>query len=330
MVGGLFLDIMAHAAGAVETFFTPWHGLFYSGALASGLWIIWPLVGALREGRPLLKALPGGYELGLPGFALVSAGGLLDMGWHALFGIETGPLLLISVPHIVLGAGLFLMTLCPFRAIWTTYGPDDAPSLRRLLPALLSLALTTTIVCMLALPVWGFSFATFVPQGRLDLLLARLGTTASAPGIRRLTDLLIERQLGKMAVTTLILLAPTLLVLRRWRIPRGGVAVLIGVPMILASSTLNSALIMVPQAVITVLAAEGLVRLWGPSPRRPMSLRFFATTLPMVIWGLDFAVTQAITGVSWPLSLVLGSVLYSGVVGGLFSLFAVPTPLPQA
>ena len=36
---GLFVDGWAHNNDKPETFFTPWHGLFYSGFVATALWM---------------------------------------------------------------------------------------------------------------------------------------------------------------------------------------------------------------------------------------------------------------------------------------------------
>lgn len=39
LVLGLFVDGWAHNTDKPETFFTPWHGLFYSGFVATALWM---------------------------------------------------------------------------------------------------------------------------------------------------------------------------------------------------------------------------------------------------------------------------------------------------
>jgi hypothetical protein len=42
LIIGLFVDGYAHQNLAeLETFFTPWHGIFYSGVMATALWIAW-------------------------------------------------------------------------------------------------------------------------------------------------------------------------------------------------------------------------------------------------------------------------------------------------
>src|SRR6185503_17437665 len=59
---GLFLDAWAHNnVPDLETFFTPWHGVFYSGALATTAWVAWTVRGALRQGADYRSAVPVGY-----------------------------------------------------------------------------------------------------------------------------------------------------------------------------------------------------------------------------------------------------------------------------
>jgi hypothetical protein len=43
LIGGLGLDGWAHSTleGRVESFFTPWHAVFYTGWTATALWVLW-------------------------------------------------------------------------------------------------------------------------------------------------------------------------------------------------------------------------------------------------------------------------------------------------
>src|SRR5688572_10582958 len=75
---GLMMDAWAHNnIPALETFFTPWHAVFYSGFLATAAWIVrlvWRNRGIHGLGP---AAVPVGYGLavvGLPLFALAGLG----------------------------------------------------------------------------------------------------------------------------------------------------------------------------------------------------------------------------------------------------------------
>src|SRR5579883_3245860 len=74
---GFFLDAWAHGHVPVETFFTPYHGIFYSGMLALAIVLV---VLRRRISRTYRFAL-----LGVPVFLLSGAGDLL---WHRAFGVE--------------------------------------------------------------------------------------------------------------------------------------------------------------------------------------------------------------------------------------------------
>src|SRR5258706_4851841 len=98
---GLFLDAWAHnTKPGLETFFTPWHAVFYSGFTATEAWVLWVSRAALQPGRPAMAAImpaqakkrraqcPVGYAATLVavfGFAVAGVG---DLVWHTVFGIE--------------------------------------------------------------------------------------------------------------------------------------------------------------------------------------------------------------------------------------------------
>jgi hypothetical protein len=81
LVGGLFLDGWAHnTRPQLETFFTPWHAVFYSGFAAVAIWIGWSVWSR--------RAVPAGYGPALAGVVIFLVSGAGDMSWHLAFGIE--------------------------------------------------------------------------------------------------------------------------------------------------------------------------------------------------------------------------------------------------
>lgn len=109
LVGGVFVDGWAHVnRPGMETFFTPWHGLMYSALALLVGWLLrvaWK--GGVREGR--WKDLPSGYLGALLGAGLFMLGGVADLAWHEVFGIESGVDALVSPTHLLLGAGGLLL-----------------------------------------------------------------------------------------------------------------------------------------------------------------------------------------------------------------------------
>ena len=127
-LGGLFIDGWAHSnIPQLETFFTPWHAVFYSGYLAVAFTLLVQillhlrqsarsrggrapsLLGLVRESLPgnrWLRAVPTGYELSVLGLAVFGVSGIGDLTWHLIFGIERGTEALLSPTHLGLAWGL--------------------------------------------------------------------------------------------------------------------------------------------------------------------------------------------------------------------------------
>ena len=115
-VFGLFLDGWAHThISRLETFFTPWHAIFYSGYfLTTGTLMLWTscrrrvigaerLNGGAESGRGRwAEAIPDGYGLSLLGALVFLFGGIGDMLWHEIFGIEDNIEALTSPTHLLL------------------------------------------------------------------------------------------------------------------------------------------------------------------------------------------------------------------------------------
>lgn len=62
-----------------------------------------------RRGHSLRRALPYGYGLALAGVLLFAAGGVLDLLWHTLFGIEADLDALLSPTHLKLALAAMLI-----------------------------------------------------------------------------------------------------------------------------------------------------------------------------------------------------------------------------
>ena len=118
IVAGAYVDAWAHnhLAGALETFFTPWHALLYSSLALTTAFLV--LCAAWTGSRPWewRRALPDGYALSLAGCLAFGVGGVLDMAWHLVFGIERSFQALISPTHLILMESGALIVSGPLRA----------------------------------------------------------------------------------------------------------------------------------------------------------------------------------------------------------------------
>ena len=139
-LGGLYLDGWAHRhVPALETFFTPWHAVLYSGFAACGLALLVTQARNMRHGYPWNRSLPAGYGLSLVGAAIFLVAGALDLLWHTLFGIERSVEALLSPTHLLLATGGVLLVSGPLRATWRLIPTGTRLTWRAGAPALLAL-----------------------------------------------------------------------------------------------------------------------------------------------------------------------------------------------
>lgn len=120
LVGGAYLDAWAHhhLDSSLETFFTPWHGLLYSGFFALAAVLFVTFLWGRSKGFDFRHALPEGYGMSLVGTLIFLCAGFGDMLWHIAFGIEVDIEALFSPTHILLVAGGSFMVTGPLRNLF--------------------------------------------------------------------------------------------------------------------------------------------------------------------------------------------------------------------
>lgn len=321
---GLFMDGWAHnnLDTSLESFFTPWHALFYSGFAACAGWLTWLVRRGLRQGRPGAAAVPQGYGLGLIGLAVFAVGGAGDMSWHLVFGIEQDIDALFSPTHLLLFVGIALIVGSPFRDAWGAPGPA-APGLRPLLPALLSLALLVSLVAFFFM-YWS-PYTSWAPTRDAASYIA--GAPADYAESMRYSQ--ITDGVASALTATLLRVGPLLLVLRRWRTPAGTATVLITVPALLLSaidSFERPALVLA--ALVAGLVTDALVLQLCPSPDRRAAVRLVALLSPMVLSSAWFTALSVTTGVWYPPEIWAGTIVWTGLAGLGLALLVLPTPPP--
>lgn len=107
LVAGAHIDGWAHnnLPESLETFFTPWHGVLYSGFAATALVLMTKVYLNMKNGYDLKHALPNGMFLSFVGIFVFGLGGVGDMIWHETLGIEADIEALYSPTHLMLGVG---------------------------------------------------------------------------------------------------------------------------------------------------------------------------------------------------------------------------------
>lgn len=307
MVGGIHLDAWAHHAFAVETFFTPWHGVLYVGFLATAVALIGTLVRNLWQRYPWPQAMPRGYRLSLYGVVFFLAGGVGDMLWHIAFGIENNLEALISPTHLLLGLGGALIVTGPLRAAWLRLAqPAGWVTLG---PALLAVTLLFTV----------FTFFTAYANP--------LNETVMTQGQRPISEehAAASQALGiaSILLQTSILMGLVLLIVRRWTLPLGAFTLII-----LSSTALGVSVhedfYLLPTALLAGLMMDGLYWLLDPAASRPSALRLFAFLSAAAFYTLYFITLTLNQSLWWSVHLWGGAITLAGITGWLVSYAYLP------
>lgn len=306
LMSGAYLDAWAHRHLArLETFFTPWHAVLYSGMFAV---LAFLAINALRNqarGQSPSQVLPAGYGLSLVGCVLFGIGGVIDMFWHLRFGIEVSLAALVSPPHLLLMLALGLIVTGPLRAAWLR------PGTRAPLTAVVSAGLL-------------LSMFTFFDQFDQPLVNPWAAVQASSPS----TTAYIQ-QLGILGimVQTALLMGVILYLLSRFTLPFGSLTLLVGLNGALLGS-LEQHFDLIPVAIVGGLLADLFVLWLRPGPERVRALRIASFLGPVGVSSLYLLVIALTRGIGWPITLWLGSILVSGAIGFLLSCLTVRPQTP--
>lgn len=298
-IGG-FVDGFAHRnLDTPETFFTPWHGILYSGFVAVTAWVVWLILQRRALAGSLRESVPPGYETAVAGILVFMAGGIGDGFWHTLFGIEVSIDALLSPTHLLLLFGALLIVSGPLRSRWREDGYDP-DTLGGFLPPLLAVTMGAAEL--------GFFFQY------VDGLSTRFMQVPYRPGPE---DGYFELVAGfsSILITTVILMGGLLLLLRRWKLPVGSAlfffAVFGGLMETLEGYDFPEDLV---APVIAGVAAELIIAGLRPLSRT-MRLRVLSFLTPIVMWGTRFVVFEQFSDIAWPVSVWTGVIFFTGLTG---------------
>ncbi len=316
LVGGVYLDGWAHIhVPGLETFFTPWHAVLYSGFLAMTGALCIGLARGRRRGYSLARALPRGYGLSLVGALTFLGGGLVDMLWHILFGVESDLEALLSPTHLVLALGGSLMVTGPLRAALHR-AADGAPGWLARLPMVLSLTL------FLSLLTFFTEYAS--PYGSTWV------ATADRPAAGRV---FVHQAIGLTTILfgSALLMGPVLVVVRRRPLPAGGLTLILLLNTTLMTVIHDKFLATGPGPLVLAAAGAGLASdllSWRlrPSEDRVHALRVYAFITPALLYLGYFLAVRLTVGIWWSVHLWTGTIVLAGIVGWLLSYLLVPSP----
>lgn len=311
---GAYLDGWAHSTGKTDTsFFTPWHAVLYSGLLLGGLILGTTIFRNLSQGYSMRFALPSAYRVSLLGVGVFAIGGMGDLVWHTLLGIEKGFEALYSPSHIVLGIGISLLALGPLNDAWQRSNLTMR-TLGEQLPMILSLTALYSVLTFFTQDIhWIYGFAG----------------NAHRPSS---SNFYTTQMVGFSAVLlqTAIMLGVVLLAIRRWRLAPGALTFMLylnAVGMVFQDDDYRFDLLLA--AVVAAVIIDIIYGVLRPSADRPGAFRLFAVAMPAVFFLIHFGVLLATQGLWWSVHLWTGAVSLAAITGWLMSYAFLPPAIPS-
>ena len=316
LIGGLYLDGWAHAhISNLETFFTPWHSVLYSGFLGQAAVLAGLFVRNLRRGESFSTAMPRGYGLSLVGAGLFTLGSVGDMLWHIAFGIEIGVEALLSPTHIFLAFGGALLITGPIRAALARADSAGGPFLASL-PVIISATTfysTLTFFSIYANP-YGTTWLTVFdrPDSNYVYVTQAIGITS-------------------VLFQSALLTAVTLFLLRNKQLRPGHLTIMLALNTSATAYINDVYLSLTPLTLFLTGLSAGLLGdflLWRLKPALDnlRALRLFAFALPAALYLFYFLAASTV-GIWWTIHLWTGAILLAGLTGWLVSYLLAPSSL---
>ncbi len=300
---GVFLDGWAHNhIPTLETFFTPWHAVFYSGYALSAM----TLFGITLHNRTARKvswseAIPLGYGYALIGVIIFASGGIFDLAWHEIFGIEKDVEALLSPAHIFLAVGGFLINTANLRA-WI------------LDRTMISSAKLIDHIPMLFSATCGIALGNFMTQFSHRVVVRAGG---DFPG-KEMADVMQSAAVAGYIVETALLTAMLLFLARHRPLPFGSFMFIITLSTA-AMGWMLDGIFFVPGALFTGLVADILGRKLFPFTEHVLSVRIFSFVVPTMLFLLYFITIALREGIWWSVHMWSGSIVFAGLSGLLLS-----------
>jgi len=304
LIGGLFLDGWAHRnLGDLETFFTPWHAVLYSGyAALAGSLSLFAARNRVRNGAGV-KLLPPGYEFALPGAALFAVGAVGDMLWHIAFGIEVDVEALLSPTHLILALGGWMMITAPARSARYQTSQGSLAGWKTSLPSILAVALALSLVAFFT------QFANPVAESWIF--------GSAVPGVS--SGIAQEFGIASLILASMTLLGFVLFA-RSFRWPFGALTVVLELNA-LGMSVLASDFSTMPAGVLAGVAADIVVKR-AAGGQSFVHVAALGAIVPATYVAVLLLVHAIIGDLSWTIHLWAGSIVLVAMLGALFAMAA--------
>jgi hypothetical protein len=311
LFAGLYLDGWAHnnIADTIDSFFTPWHGVLYSGYAVTAAVLGLTYLGNIRKGYSWLRALPSEYMLSWLGAIIFAVAGNLDFIWHSIFGFEKSVEALVSPSHLILAVGGVMMMSGPLRMAWRK-SAAQAPEMPW--SALLSLFFVVGVFTFFT----QFSNAFSHPQ----VFVGKAPT-----GDTYFSDVAL---ISYVLIPTMVLMSAIIMTALRWKLPVGSLTLLLAgnstLMFLMTWSYSHEQWQVLIAALVGGILADILLIVLRPSVERVRALRWFSFLVPASLFLVYFISLILTKGIWWNSNMWLGMIFFSGIAGLGLSWLAVP------
>jgi hypothetical protein len=318
LAAGFLLDSWAHLHVAIESFFTPYHAIFYSAMVAGTIILAVYARRNFRLGFTGFDMLPAAYQSALWGVPIFFAGGVGDLIWHTFFGVEDRVEAVTSPTHLIIGLGVLLVAGGPIRSALEQRG--RLTTLRAQLPLIFALATWLEFIHL------GTAYA-FDP-GAARMFAPPDGVSYSPDYFTNTSFVLFKTGSGVAIIIlqSLILMGVTIWVVARFALRPGAIALLfvLGNCMIAAALTNDTPLLAtyIAMSVAGGIVADLVIARLHPAPTRTFAFGAFGALVPGAYYGTYFLVTGLSGGVWWSWTLMTGAIVWAMLCGLALTMLA--------
>jgi hypothetical protein len=321
-----------------ESFWSVPHLFLYSGMTVIGIWVgvlvtRYQLAAGVdpRKLLPDLKQIPVGYGVAILGLITLAIGGPTDFAWHAQYGFEVGVDAIYSPPHLMLFFGGLLVSSTGIRSMWAKQ--DIVLDFKSGAPALLSAVLFTGVAGFITMYLSAFMTnvtptSDFVHDYQRQFhdtftdqtISLNAGLTGYGDDKWSYYYYAASHGIASEVVTTLIVLGPILLLLRRWRLSFGAyTAITLGYGLLVNIMTEYRDIVLIVPLILTGLTIDYLQSRAKPGERLSLGgIRAVGPAAAGVLWISYYAVLAADKGLGWRPTMWVGAIMI-----GLFTGFGV-------
>ena len=337
-LGGLLIDSFAHISGTVDdTFFTPWHAIWYSGATAYGAYIFYAILPSegishlVRHPFEVLKGLEPQHKPGVYGIIIFGISGFGDMIWHETLGVESSLDILLSPTHIGLFIGLVMSVSAPIWSAWAdpNSGTNGLKS-QMLLVFGVGAAWSVILLMFRFANLWVAPLQTFCYSGNVDFCYNENYEDGLSLGLQ-----MLYVQAG-------ITCAMVLLFLQRWNPARGTMFLIITFHTVGLYVYTEFDIDVIYMGIIWATLVElalPMYNKWGPK----LYIPFIVATQVIVVMVSWYLKASDISNVSywvedgdlhvlpfgWTIHSTIGAVVVCATIGWLASVIGFPPEKPK-